>query len=86
MRNLPEIQTDYALSLGEGLDYQIAQRILTKIRGPEEQLKKIFLSDAQKPNILVALFDSFSDLSSFDRSRKIIEQKENELNTYGYCL
>lgn len=66
--------------------YQIAQRILTKIRGPEEQLKGIFLSDAQKPNVLTTLLDSFSDISSFDRSRKIIEQKENELNTYGYCL
>ena len=86
LRNLPEIQTDYALSIGEGLDYQIAQRILTKIRGPEEQLKGIFLSDAQKPNVLTTLLDSFSDISSFDRSRKIIEQKENELNTYGYCL
>lgn len=86
LRNLPELQTDYALSIGEGLDYQISQRILTKIRGPEEQLKGIFLSDAQKPNALATLLDNFSDISNFERSRKIIEQKENELNTYGYCL
>jgi len=86
LRNLPEIQTDYALSISEGLDYQIAQRILTKIRGPEEQLKGVFISDAQRPNALTILLDSFSDISSFDRSRKVIEQKENELNTYGYCL
>ncbi|MCI9128132.1 MAG: AAA domain-containing protein [Eubacterium sp.] len=86
LRNLPEIQTDYALSIEEGLDYQIAQRILTKIRGPEEQLKGVFLSNAQKPNILTALLDSFCDISNFDRSRKIIEQKENELKIYGYCL
>ncbi len=86
LRNLPEVKTDYALSISEGIDYQIAQRILTKIRGPEEQLKGIFLSDAQKPNDLTTLLDSFSDISSFDRSRKIIEQKENELNIYGYCL
>lgn len=86
LRNLPELQTDYALSIGEGLDYQISQRILTKIRGPEEQLKGIFLSDAQKPNTLATLLDNFSDISNFERSRKIIEQKENELNTYGYCL
>ena len=86
LRNLPELQTDYALSIGEGLDYQISQRILTKIRGPEEQLKGIFLSDAQKPNTLATVLDNFSDISNFERSRKIIEQKENELNTYGYCL
>lgn len=86
LRNLPELQTDYALSIGEGLDYQISQRILTKIRGPEEQLKGIFLSDTQRPNALATLLDSFSDISNFERSRKIIEQKENELNTYGYCL
>ena len=86
LRNLPELQTDYALSIGEGLDYQISQRILTKIRGPEEQLKGIFLSDTQRINALATLLDSFSDISNFERSRKIIEQKENELNTYGYCL
>lgn len=33
LRNLPELQTDYALSIGEGLDYQISQRILTKSGG-----------------------------------------------------
>ncbi|MDE7016872.1 MAG: AAA family ATPase [Lachnospiraceae bacterium] len=86
LRNLPELQTDYALSIGEGLDYQISQRILTKIRGPEEQLKGIFLSDTQRINALATLLDSFSDISNFERSRKIIEQKENKLNTYGYCL
>lgn len=86
LRNLPELQTDYALSIGEGLDYQISHRILTKIRGPEEQLKGIFLSDTQRINALATLLDSFSDISNFERSRKIIEQKENELNTYGYCL
>lgn len=86
LRNLPNIQTDYALSLGEGLDYQIVQRILTKIRGPEEQLKGIFIEDSEKSNTLLTLLDHFDDISNFDRSRKIIEQKENELKSYGYCL
>ena len=51
LRNLPELQTDYALSIGEGLDYQISQRILTKIRGPEEQLKGIFLSEIGRAHV-----------------------------------
>lgn len=86
LRNLPEISNEYALSISEGLDYQITQRILTKIRGPREQLESLFIKDSKTQNVLIALLDSFSDVSSFNRSRTIIEQKENELKTYGYCL
>ena len=86
LRNLPEISNEYALSIREGLDYQITQRILTKIRGPREQLESLFIKDSKTQNVLIALLDSFSDVSSFNRSRTIIEQKENELKTYGYCL
>lgn len=56
LRNLPEGDTEYVLSEAEGLDYQVAQRILTKIRGPEEQLKELFQTQEQK-NALITLLD-----------------------------
>lgn len=86
LRNLPECQTEYTLSVQEGLDYQTAQRILTKIRGPEEQLKELFHAQAENKNMLIALLDNFSDISDFERCRQAITQKEKELKVYGYCI
>ena len=85
LRNLPEGDTEYVLSEAEGLDYQVAQRILTKIRGPEEQLKELFQTQEQK-NALITLLDKFDDISKFERCRQAITQKEKELKIYGYCL
>lgn len=85
LRNLPEGDTEYVLSEAEGLDYQVAQRILTKIRGPEEQLKELFQTQEQK-NALIMLLDKFDDISKFERCRQAITQKEKELKVYGYCL
>ena len=86
LRNIPECENEYALSVQEGLDYQVAQRILTKIRGPEEQLKDLFHEEDSNRNALVSLLDNFSDISAFERCRKAIKQKEKELRVYGYCL
>jgi hypothetical protein len=86
LRNLPKIDDEFALSVSEGLDYQVTQRILTKIRGPEEQLKEMFQETSQNSNSLIDLFDKFSDISSFERCRRAVAQKEKELRVYGYCL
>lgn len=86
LRNLPECESEYALSPEEGLDYQVAQRILTKIRGPEEQLKELFQVGDLGDNALVGLLNRFDDISKFERCRKAIKQKEKELRVYGYCL
>ena len=86
LRNLPECEREYALSVEDGLDYQVAQRILTKIRGPEEQLKELFQVGDSGDNALVALLNRFNDISDFKRCKKAIKQKEKELSVYGYCL
>lgn len=86
LRNLPECESEYALPVEEGLDYQVAQRILTKIRGPEEQLKELFQVGDSGDSALVALLNRFNDISKFERCRKAIKQKEKELSVYGYCL
>jgi len=85
LRNLPKGDSKYVLSDQEGIDYQVAQRVLTKIRGPQEQLKELLLMQ-EGTNMLTVLFDNYSDISEFKRCRQIIEQKEKELKVYGYCL
>ena len=86
LRNIPECESEFALSEREGLDYQVMQRILTKIRGPEEQMKDLFQPGAQNASALTTLLDRYSDISDFERCKKVIEQKEKELRIYGYCL
>lgn len=67
-----------------GLDYQVLQRVLTKVRGPENQLGDI-LRDNNDMN-LISVFDKYQNLSDFTMSREAIAQKQKELNTYGYCI
>lgn len=67
-----------------GIDLQIAQRVLTKVRGPENQLGEI-LSDKSSKNIY-QIFDEYQDLSEFNLCREIVIQKQRELESYGYCI
>lgn len=83
MQNLPKA------NLGKfdsrlGLDYQIAQRVLTKVRGPESQLGEI-LNESNENNFL-SIFDKYSVLSDFSKCRSIVKQKQKELVAYGYCI
>lgn len=38
------------------------------------------------PNEYYYIFDEYSDLSDFVRCRNMIEQKQKELEAYGYCI
>lgn len=67
-----------------GLDYQIMQRVLTKVRGPENQLGNILRSDSDKN--FYRIFDKYKNLSEFEKCREVIAQKQKELETYGYCI
>lgn len=67
-----------------GIDLQIAQRVLTKVRGPENQLGEI-LSEKSPKNIY-QIFDDYQDLSGFNLCREIVVQKQRELESYGYCI
>lgn len=86
LRNLPDVGPEFSVSVREGLDYQVTQRILTKIRGPEEQLKELFLTTDNNSNALLDLLNKYSDISVFERCRQAVTQKEKELRVYGYCL
>lgn len=86
LRNLPDAGPEFSVSVSEGLDYQVTQRILTKIRGPEEQLKELFQTTENSSNALLDLLNKYSDISAFERCRQAVMQKEKELRVYGYCL
>ena len=81
--NLPNTTIDN-FTLSNGIDLQIAQRVLTKVRGPENQLGDILAGKNGKN--LIQIFDEYEDLSDFVISRGIVLQKQKELESYGYCI
>lgn len=83
LRNLPADAGEFTISVQDGIDIQILQRVLPKIRGSSEQFEQLFNSSG---NSLINLFDKYSQLSDFTESRKAIQQKVKELSVYGYCL
>ena len=84
LANLPINSNNENISRKEGFDIQFVQRIMTKIRGQREQLTAIF--DVESDKSLIKLFDEYSDVSDFLKSRRALEIKNKELNDYGYTL
>lgn len=82
IKNLPP--QEEMISKGEAIDLQLVQRVLTKIRGAEEQLKDLFNNDCEESLFLV--LDKYKDISDFNESRNVLEQKKRELISYGYAL
>lgn len=83
LNNLPETVID-GFDARIGLDYQIKQRVLTKVRGPEIQIGCL-LNDESEENFN-SLFDKYAELSDFEKCRSVIVQKKKELEIYGYCI
>ena len=84
LKSLPP--TPY-LSHSEAFDLQIAQRILTKLRGPEQLLAPLFnTSGNHQDSYLRNLFAAQKNLSAFQECQAILVKKENELIQYGYTL
>ncbi len=81
--NLPKSNVG-GFSFSEGIDLQIAQRVLTKVRGPENQLGEILSSKSEKN--INQIFDGYGTLSDFKICREIVLQKQKELESYGYCI
>lgn len=88
LKNLPQ---NYILPRNEAFDLQVVQRILTKVRGPEDQLKSLIGSYKTEINqttksSLIELVDRYNDVSHFKETRKIILHKSKELKAYGYTI
>lgn len=86
--NLPNVEY---FTRQEAFDKQIVQRVLTKIRGSEDQLKVVVgkyveSSDDVTDSQLIDLLDRFESVSSFTESKKVIKYKAKELKIYGFTM
>lgn len=68
------------MSIDELFDYQLCQKIFTKLRGTESQLSEVICEDGK----IIKLFNKYRNLSKFDNSKKLLEQKYKELEENGY--
>ena len=83
LANIPEGFYD-KLSIADGVDIQVAQRVMTKVRGSENELGEVL--DGSSDNSFEAVLNRYSDLSSFTKCRELLRQKQRELKAYGYCI
>ncbi|MBD1502802.1 ATPase [Weissella cibaria] len=74
----------------QAIDYQVAQRVLTKVRGSEEQLTPlvgtISFDGTYKEGKLGEIFSKNAASSDFLVSRKILQKKAKELKLYGFTV
>jgi 5-methylcytosine-specific restriction endonuclease McrBC GTP-binding regulatory subunit McrB len=88
LKNLPnQVEVDRGLAF----DLQIVQRILTKLRGPEHQLKSfIGTVDATSGELIDSTFmdilSQFTDISVFEETVEVLIQKAKELRANGYTI
>ena len=87
IKNLPD---NGWLDRSEAFDLQIIQRVITKVRGPEDQLKGLLGYPKNDGSVtgskLLEIIDSYSEVSSFTRTRSILIRKAKELKIYGYTV
>lgn len=87
-RYLENIPQGLSFTREEGLDAQVVQRILTKLRGSAQQLAAL-VSTSDKGELtgsLPEVLSRFSRLSSFTGARKVLEEKARELKLYDYTI
>lgn len=75
----------------DAFDLQMVQRILTKVRGSEDQLRDLLgrynrEKDIVESSQLIRLFDRYSHVSAFRESRHAVKQKAKELKYNGYSM
>lgn len=88
LTNLPP---NSVLRRGDALDRQLVQRVFTKLRGPEEQMRSLIgVYHSERQGIVespvLALLDEYSDLSQFTAARDVLQEKAKELKLYGYTV
>ncbi|NRR23658.1 AAA family ATPase [Brevibacillus sp. MS2.2] len=84
LKNLPANQY---LTRKQAFDIQIKQRILTKLRGPEDQLKDLLsLHEGQLIGKLQEQILKYKDVSEFEVTRNTLIQKAKELSSNGYTV
>ena len=81
---------DNILSRSEAIDSLVAQRIITKLRGSDEQIGslvgKVSSNRGIENSFVIDLFNEYADVSDFNASRHEIGIKAKELKSYGYTI
>lgn len=81
---LKNIPANKWMGRSDGWDLQLAQRIIPKIRGSEEQLSDLMGLSDNTAETLIGLLDKYGNISDFRRSRKMLTHKLKELRNNGY--
>lgn len=85
LSNLPsDMELSQKFGFRDAVDIQVAQRVLTKVRGPENMIGDVLRADNE--DNFTAIFDKYEGLSDFRLCREIVDQKRKETETYGYCI
>lgn len=85
LENIPE---ESGFERSQGIDAQIVQRVLTKLRGSSAQLSGLISKDEKGilTGAIPEVLDRFSSLSDFKESREVLAKKAGELKLYDYTI
>lgn len=85
LENIPQCDTFHR---EDGIDAQVVQRILTKLRGSSQQLDGLLSLDekGQLQGTIACILEQFNDLSDFREARQVLEGKARELKLYDYTI
>ncbi|MCK6255468.1 AAA family ATPase [Fictibacillus sp. KIGAM418] len=88
LKNLPH---SLYLNRRQAFDLQLVQRILTKVRGPEEFLKNLIgtyniETDELSESLLSDILLKNNNVSDFEKTFKILKHKAKELKVNGYTF
>lgn len=70
-------------STREAFDYEIAQRILPRLRGTREMIGDLI--DEQSERSIFHILNKFSNISEFNTTREILNKKNKELEVFGFA-
>lgn len=88
LNNLPSTSL---LKREEAFDLQLIQRVLTKVRGSEEQFSELIgrynpdLKEVEHSTLL-DLLDTMPSMYSMEKTRRAIKDKARELRLYGHTI
>ena len=88
LNNLP---ANAPLTREEAFDLQVVQRVLTKVRGSEEQFSELlghYNMDTKQVehSIFLNLLSSMPESYKFEKTRRLITEKSKELRLYGHTV
>lgn len=89
LKNIPNFEG--ILSYGDGLDYQVVQRVLSKVRGSREELESLIGkydpdTNSVESSKLLSLMEEYKSISDFTQSSNLILNKSKELYINGFTF